>query len=84
VAATVAYKLAGDVGWAAGTGIFVLGVYLLLFVLEGGRSFRSNAILGRRKSFPTCGAKERPGCLGRRGQVTCECGKRVANILRWA
>jgi len=36
VAATVAYKLAGDVGWAAGTGIFVLGGYFLLSVLEGG------------------------------------------------
>jgi hypothetical protein len=35
-AAIVAYRLGGDVGWAAGTGIFVLGVYLLLSVLEGG------------------------------------------------
>lgn len=35
-AAIVAYTLGENVGWAVGTGIFVLGVYLLLFVLEGG------------------------------------------------
>jgi hypothetical protein len=35
VIAIIAYSLAGDVGWAVFTGIFVFGVSFLLWLLEG-------------------------------------------------
>jgi len=63
-AAIVAYRLGGDVGWAAGTGIFVLGGYFLLSVLEGGWSFRSNALWDAENRSLPAAQKKGPAVWG--------------------